>query len=38
MNDEGTKEVGMMEFSKHDAQKCHEETKKEKNTVHMTQN
>lgn len=29
MIDEGTKEVGMMEFSKHDAQKCHEETQKE---------
>jgi hypothetical protein len=37
--DEGTKEVGMMEFSQHDAQKCLEETqkKKNKNTMHMTQ-
>jgi hypothetical protein len=34
--DEGTKEVGMIEFSKHDAQKCHEETRKKKHNAHDT--
>ncbi len=34
--DEGTKEVGMMEFGKNDAQKCHKKHKKKKHNVHDT--